>query len=168
MPRGTSYARTNGTLGGICGACDDGCVRSSGDVPTADVLSLLVSMTWALHDQCVRKEMVEEVTKRSNRVRQCASMTPRIAANHRSVIESIKSPIQAPTIAPAELGVQPRNQKLSPGLKWRYIIILPIFMDIPESMFISMPLSWATAPVIRNAKRTCCPVMRCMIGICGR
>src|SRR5579863_8954108 len=105
------------------------------------------------------------VTVRPNRVRQCASMTPRIAANHRSAIESIKSPIQVPNIAPAEFGAQPRNQRLSPGLKWRYMIILPTFMAIPWSMFITMPLSWATAPAIRNARRTHRPAMRHMIDI---
>ena len=106
------------------------------------------------------------VTARPNRVCQCASMTPRIAANHRSAIESIKSPIQVPNIALAELGAQPRNQRLSPGLKWRYMIMLPTFMAIPWSMFISMPLSWATAPAIRNARRTHRPAMRRMIDIC--
>ena len=51
----------------------------------------------------------------ANRVRQCASMIPRIAANHRSAIESMKSAIQVPTIEPAVLGAQPINQEIATG-----------------------------------------------------
>jgi hypothetical protein len=68
-------------------------------------------------------------------------MTPRIATNHRSAVASIKTPMHAPAIAPAVLGAQPRNHRLSPIVKCRYMIMLPIFIDIPWSMFISMPLS---------------------------
>jgi hypothetical protein len=58
MPRGTSYAKTNGsaTSGRSCGAFDGGVVRSSGDDSAADLLRLLASATWALHGQCVRKQ----------------------------------------------------------------------------------------------------------------
>jgi hypothetical protein len=59
IPRGTSYATTNGGVmsGRGCGTLDDdGRTRSSGDVNVAEVLSLSASTTWALHNdnQCIR------------------------------------------------------------------------------------------------------------------
>jgi hypothetical protein len=57
IPRGTSYATTNGGAMSSrgCGTLDDdGRMRPSGDVNAADVLSLSASTTWALHNQCIR------------------------------------------------------------------------------------------------------------------
>jgi hypothetical protein len=89
-------------------------------------------------------------------------MTPRIDANHRSAVASKKSPMHAPAIDPAVLGAHPRNHRLSPMVKCKYMIMLPIFIDIPWSMFISMPLSWARAPTISDVRRIACPARRCI------
>jgi hypothetical protein len=92
-------------------------------------------------------------------------MTARIAASHRSATARTKSPIHVTTIAPVDLGAQPTNQRLSPMVKWRYIIILPIFMDIDWSMLITMPLSWARALATKKVTRRVSRATRCMV--CG-
>jgi hypothetical protein len=76
----------------------------------------------------------------------------------------MKIPIHVPTIAPVDLGAQPTNQRLSPMVKWRYIIMLPIFMVIPWSMFMTMPLSWARVPTIKNVGRES-RAMKCIVGV---
>src|SRR6266702_357111 len=134
IPRETSCVGIKGgtrRLKVSCEGCellDDGLSHSS-DVATLDVLILFESMIWALYKLYI--STARDRDEGPNRVRQCPSMTARIADNHRSATASIKSPIQAPNIAPAVLGAHPRNHRLSPGVKWRYITILPIDIDIP-------------------------------------
>jgi hypothetical protein len=48
-------------------------------------------------------------------------------------------------------------------VKWRYINILPISMDIPWSMLITMPLSWARAFVTTHVRSRNNRATRCMM-----
>ena len=119
----------------------------SSDVATLGILSLFTSKIWALYKQYMSTAWGRD--EGPNRARQCPSMpvTARIANNHRSATASMKNPIQAPAIAPAVLDTQPKNHRLSPGVKWRYVSILPIDIDIPSAMLMPMPLSWARVHV---------------------
>ena len=129
-----------------CAFLDDGLSHSS-DVATLGILNLFTSKIWALYKQYMSTAWGRD--EGPNRARQCPSMpvTARIANNHRSATASMKNPIQAPAIAPAVLEPQPKNHKLSSVVKWRYMSILPIDIDIPSAMLMSMPLSWARVQV---------------------
>lgn len=59
-------------------------------------------------------------------LRQCASMSPRHAATQRLMMPSKNRPMQVPTIAPADAGTQPWNHSTSPGVKCRYVSMLPV------------------------------------------
>lgn len=65
-------------------------------------------------------------------LRQAASHARLKATKYRSKMASMKRPMQTPTVAPAEDGIQDANQSRSPPIvPWKYIFML---MDMLEDV----------------------------------
>jgi len=62
--------------------------------------------------------------------------------------------IQAPAIAPFEVGTHPLNQRTSPGVKWRYGRIMPEASVISPSIDMSIPFIAANAGARRVSRKT--------------
>jgi len=63
--------------------------------------------------------------------------------------------MQAPTMAPGDLGAQPWNQRVSPrGVKWRKEVIIVLELE-PKPVSMPMPdMPWAQTNGRRTVRRT--------------
>ena len=85
---------------------------------------------------------------------QYAFMTAAVAENHLSTMANMNTPTHVPKIARFVLGIHGPNRTLSPGVKWRYVFMVPPSIPPPISPMPSSILSpWSCWASTNDGKR---------------